>query len=123
MKALYRSILILCLSLSALTGVVLLSHITWFPGLLQIIANNLDPHQFYQLTDEDYLTMIEDEGSCFRNVDCEFVCTSYRHRSDCNSSVRNIYSDKDLLCTAVGCPPRLFTVAVCHDQRCIIRGF
>lgn len=121
-----NTFLLIIVIITALFAVILLSHATWFPNLLQIVANNLDTQRFYQPTDEEYLLMVQNSNYCIKNEDCEVLCRPNPRVTDCNSRSQNIYQEpENSICPRMGClsPDKLFTFSACEHNQCVINGF
>lgn len=122
-KKLLRPLILLFVVANAIVLVTLLSHATWFPGLLQVVANNLDSYRYYQPTDQEYLEMLLSPTYCTKSEDCQIACQPSPNTTDCNSYSYNTYSDQPRGCTEIGCRANLFTYASCQNNQCVIRGF
>jgi hypothetical protein len=119
----FKMILLISLIGISLTIVLLLSNATWFPNLIQIVANNFDTQRFHQPTDEQYLQLIQNPNFCTKNEDCTLVCRPTELSTDCNSLSKNIYYEMDITCRQVECRQKLFTYSACVKNHCMIKGF
>ena len=117
-----RLILAGVVGLSIALSIVFISHATWYPQLLQQIANNFDKNSRYEPADQEYLQMLLDSKVCFRNTDCQIECPTITG-SDCNSYGRNIYSQEGSICTEINCKQQIFTYTICENNKCKIKGF
>lgn len=122
-KKVWRPVALSIATFFAMIAVLGLSHITWFPNLLQIVADNLDANKYYQTADQEYALMFENYQFCTKNTDCEIVCRPSQYVTDCNSYAKNWVNENRQACTERGCRQQLFTYTVCQHNQCIIRGF